>query len=87
MEGIFNPEFDEKPVEKEIARTIMYTGGVYSHRGTRLLLDAFKGLTAPNYRLWIRGDGDLKQEILDMAVKDPQHYVFRANGKKGVIGT
>ena len=85
MEGIFNPEFDEKPVEKEIARTIMYTGGVYSHRGTRLLLDAFKGLTAPNYRLWIRGDGDLKQEILDMAVKDPRITYFEPMGRKELL--
>lgn len=85
MEGIFNPEFDEKPVEKEIYKTIMYTGGVYSHRGTKLLLEAFKGLSDPNYRLWIRGDGDLKQEILDMAVKDTRITYFEPMGRKELL--
>lgn len=85
MEGIFNPEFTEKPVEKEPFKTVMYTGGVYSHRGTKLLLEAFKGLTQPDYRLWIRGDGDLKEEILDMAAKDSRIRYFEPMGREELL--
>lgn len=85
MEGIFNPEYEEKTVEKEIHRTIMYTGGVYSHRGTQLLLDAFKELTDSNYRLWIRGDGDLKSEILAMAANDTRIKYFEPMGRKELL--
>lgn len=76
MEGIFNPEANEKNVEKEVYRTIMYTGGVFSHRGTDLLLEAFSEIKNPDYRLWIRGDGELKQKILDMAAKDSRIKYF-----------
>ncbi len=85
MEGIFNPEFEYKPVEKERNKTIMYTGGVHTHRGTRLLLDAFKGITSPNYRLWIRGDGQLKQEILDMAKKDSRITYFEPMEREDLL--
>lgn len=78
MEGIYNPEFSEKHVEKEIPRTIMYTGGVYRHRGTDLLLEAFSKIDRPNYRLWIRGDGELRSKIVDMAVKDTRIIYFEA---------
>ena len=76
MEGIFNPEANEKNVEKEVYRTIMYTGGVFSHRGTDLLLEAFSEIKNPDYRLWIRGDGELRQKILDMAAKDSRIKYF-----------
>ncbi len=85
MEGIFNPEFKEKPVEKEPYKTIMYTGGVHTHRGTKLLLDAFKDIEDSNYRLWIRGDGELKQEILDMAAKDTRIKYFEPMGREELL--
>lgn len=76
MEGIFNPEFPYTNVEKEKERTIMYTGGVHRHRGTGMLLKAFEGIPNPNYRLWIRGDGELQQEIMTMAEKDSRIKYF-----------
>ena len=76
MEGIFNPEFKESAVQKEQFRTIMYTGGVYRHRGTDLLLEAFKNIDNHDYRLWIRGDGELKQEILAMSERDSRIKYF-----------
>lgn len=85
MEGIFNPEFDVKPVKKEPYKTIMYTGGIYSHRGTSLLLEAFSKITNPDYRLWIRGDGDLKQKILDMAAKDSRIKYFPQMKRKELL--
>lgn len=76
MEGIFNPEFPDTHVEKEQERTIMYTGGIHRHRGTDMLLKAFEGIPNPNYRLWIRGDGELQQEIMAMAEKDSRIKYF-----------
>lgn len=85
MEGIFNPEFEDNDVEKEKYKTIMYTGGIYSHRGTDLLLDAFSKIDAPDYRLWIRGDGDLKGKILEMSQKDSRIRYFEPMERKDLL--
>ncbi len=85
MEGIFNPEFEDNDVEKEKYKTIMYTGGIYSHRGTDLLLDAFSKNDAPDYRLWIRGDGDLKGKILEMSQKDSRIRYFEPMERKDLL--
>ncbi len=85
MEGIFNPEFEDNDVEKEKYKTIMYTGGIYSHRGTDLLLEAFSKIDDPDYRLWIRGNGDLKGEILEMAKKDSRIRYFEPMERKDLL--
>ncbi len=85
MEGIFNPEFEDNDVEKEKYKTIMYIGGIYSHRGTDLLLDAFSKIDAPDYRLWIRGDGDLKGKILEMSQKDSRIRYFEPMERKDLL--
>lgn len=85
MEGIFNPEFEDNDVEKEKYKTIMYTGGIYSHRGTDLLLDAFSKIDDPDYRLWIRGDGELKGKILEMSQKDPRIRYFEPMERKELL--
>lgn len=76
MEGIFQPLEYEEHVEKETLRTIMYTGGVYHRRGVDILLDAFERIDKPNYRLWIRGNGDMVPEIKERAKKDPRIIYF-----------
>lgn len=85
MEGIFNPEFEETPIEKEKYPTIMYTGGIYRHRGTDLLLEAFRKIDNPNYRLWIRGNGELKEDILQMAKKDPRITYFEPMSRQELL--
>lgn len=85
MEGIFNPEFDDKPVEKEAGKVIMYTGGVYRHRGTHILLEAFMGIKDPNYKLWIRGNGDMVDEIKEMAEKDHRITYFEPMKRKDLL--
>lgn len=85
MEGIFNPEFEEKPIEKEKCRTIMYTGGVFRHRGTDLLLEAFSGIKNPNYRLWIRGNGDLQHKIQEMAKQDNRITYFEPMNREDLL--
>lgn len=76
MEGIFQPLEYEEHVEKETLRTIMYTGGVYHRRGVDILLDAFERIDKPNYRLWIRGNGEMVPEIKERAKKDPRIVYF-----------
>lgn len=76
MEGIFQPIDSEEKVEKETLRTIMYTGGVFHRRGVDILLDAFERIDKPNYRLWIRGNGDMVPEIKERAKKDSRIIYF-----------
>lgn len=76
MEGIYQPT--EEPIleVKNPNKVVMYTGGIYHRRGTDLLLDAFKLIDNSDYRLWIRGNGDMKDEILEMAKKDSRIVYF-----------
>lgn len=78
MEGIFQNTFSDEKVEKEPNKTIMYTGGIHRRRGTDLLVQSFLKINNPDYRLWIRGDGDddMKREILELSKKDPRIVYF-----------
>ena len=78
MEGIFQNAFSDEKVEKEPYKTIMYTGGIHRRRGTDLLVQSFLKINNPDYRLWIRGDGDddMKREILELSKKDPRIVYF-----------
>lgn len=69
MEGIFKPTNVGKFV-KESYKTIMYTGGVQRRRGAELLINAFKMITDSDYRLWIRGNGDMEDEIRELSKID-----------------
>ena len=72
MEGIFLKEEHEEHIEKAAEKVIMYTGNIFKRRGVDLLLDAFQMIEKPEYRLWIRGNGDLKDEIIARSKKDPR---------------
>ena len=77
FEGIYQvPELQKEEIHKEKLRTIMYTGNIYRKRGVDMLLEAFCGIDKPNYRLWIRGNGELKQDIIEMSKKDPRIIYF-----------
>lgn len=78
MEGIFQNSFTDEPVEKEPFKTIMYAGGIHRRRGTDLLVNAFKLIDAPDYRLWIRGDWDdsMKAEIIELSKVDHRVKYF-----------
>lgn len=76
MEGIFQKEEDEETVEKADEKVIMYTGNIFKRRGVDLLLDAFQLIDKPEYRLWIRGNGDLKDEIIARSKQDPRIVYF-----------
>ena len=77
FEGIYKvPASQNEGTPKEENRTIMYTGNIYRKRGVDMLLDAFEQIDKPNYRLWIRGNGEMKQEIIELSKKDPRITYF-----------
>lgn len=78
MEGIFQNSFTDEHIEKEIHKTIMYAGGIHHRRGTDLLINAFELIDDPDYRLWIRGDGDdkMKEEIIELSKTDHRVKYF-----------
>ena len=77
FEGIYQiPASQNEDIPKEENRTIMYTGNIYRKRGVDMLLDAFCQIDKPNYRLWIRGNGEMKQEIIELSKKDSRITYF-----------
>lgn len=71
MEGIYNDECSMRQVgEKDAEKVIMYSGNLGTRYGIRLLLDAFSKINDKDYRLWIRGNGELENEIKELAQKD-----------------
>lgn len=58
VEGIYTNDNDNVSVTKDKNKVILYTGNIGRRYGIHLLLDAFGLIKDPNYRLWIRGNGD-----------------------------
>lgn len=85
MEGIFQPLGKEVPVKKETFKTIMYTGGVYHRRGLEILLDAFALIPDDSYRLWIRGNGSMEEEIKERAKKDSRIIYFEPMSREDLL--
>ena len=65
VEGIYNNKEIIDIQEKEVKKTILYTGNIDKRYGIITLIDAFSQIKSPNYQLWIRGDGNTKDEILE----------------------
>jgi glycosyltransferase involved in cell wall biosynthesis len=70
VEGVFNESKNNIVVEKESFKTILYTGTLAKRYGILNLLEAFSLIKNENYRLWICGDGDAKEELEAIAKKD-----------------
>jgi glycosyltransferase involved in cell wall biosynthesis len=73
VEGIFN-QLDEKKMTNEenveSDKYILYTGTLARRYGIMNLVEAFHRLTMQDVKLFICGDGDTKNEIIDFAKKD-----------------
>jgi glycosyltransferase involved in cell wall biosynthesis len=50
----------------------MYAGGLAAAYGVRTLVQAFRSIKNPNYRLWICGRGEMEAEIRQSAKEDPR---------------
>ena len=78
MEGIFNAvDMTNEHVEKEKYKTILYTGNISRRMGIPNLIEAFRLIPDPDYRLWIRGNGECKGMVLQ-AMKEDSRIVYFA---------
>ena len=76
VEGIYNYESQIINVEKEIFKTILYTGKIDERYGINTLLKAFSLIEDQNYRLWIRGDGNTKNNVIKASKVDSRIIYF-----------
>ena len=70
MEGIYD---ESKRLEKTIKsehKVVLYTGNLSKRYGILELLNAFRQIEDDNYRLWICGNGDGKEDVISMAMID-----------------
>lgn len=85
MEGIFQNCPLNEDVEKEKFKTILYTGNLGKRYGIELLLDAFSLIESPDYRLWIRGNGECLTEVKERSKKDSRIVYFDQMSKKELL--
>ena len=70
MEGIYDSSTILKEVERCRERVIFYGGNLSKRYGIIELLEAFKGIDKDNYRLWICGEGEGKEDVIKAAEDD-----------------
>jgi glycosyltransferase involved in cell wall biosynthesis len=70
MEGIIDQNDNNEIVEKEGLKIILYTGTLTRTYGIMNLLNAFSAISNSEYRLWICGEGECREEIRKMAMSD-----------------
>lgn len=78
MEGIYNEEIVNKECGSASVKEkiILYTGNLSSQTGITDLLAAFRQIESPNYRLWIRGNGVTKDDVLKAQEVDTRIKYF-----------
>lgn len=70
MEGIYDTTTKPKIIQRSKERVVLYSGSLSRRYGILELLDAFRGIDKENYRLWICGDGDGKEDVLRLTDQD-----------------
>lgn len=86
LEGTYKENSNIGEVEKEFFKTILYTGNLGERTGIRDLLDAFQMIDSPDYRLWIRGNGEeMKQEILRRQKVDNRIVYYEPMSKDDIL--
>jgi len=70
VEGVFDQASTHEFEKKEKLKTILYTGTLARAYGIMNLLDAFSAISNSDYRLWICGEGDCREEIEKKALSD-----------------
>lgn len=74
IEGIFNNELNLAKAKKE--KAIMYAGTLSFEYGVKNILDAFEQINDKNLQLWLFGNGDMKQYILELSQRDKRVKYF-----------
>lgn len=57
-------------------KIILYSGSLHRKYGILILLEAFSLIKNKNYKLWICGDGDAKEDVIKAANINPQIKFF-----------
>ena len=77
VEGLYNTQRNFNMfIDKESHKTILYSGIIAKQFGIIHLLDAFSVIKNSDYRLWICGDGDGKDEVLRRVNEDSRIKYF-----------
>jgi glycosyltransferase involved in cell wall biosynthesis len=78
IEGMYDSQSTNgtKTEKNPHEKILLYTGTLDSRYGILDLIEAFKLMTDPEYRLWICGDGNMKNHILEYATKDSRVKYF-----------
>lgn len=84
IEGIYNDTQLAENVEKQ-GKTIMYTGNLGGRYGVPMLLEAFSMIEDKDYRLWIRGGGELQEMVNEAASKDDRITYYEQLSRKDLI--
>ncbi|MCM3735373.1 glycosyltransferase [Bacillus cytotoxicus] len=74
MEGIFNNDLDLSEVPK--SKAIMYAGTLAFEYGIKNILDAFEQIEDNELELWLFGDGDMREYIENLSIKDTRVKYF-----------
>ncbi len=85
IEGIYNSEADSVEDTKVSNKAILYTGNLGERYGIKELLQAFSGIADPNYRLWIRGNGECEKDVLEASMKDTRIEYFPPMSKNDLM--
>lgn len=86
IEGVFNSEVAiDEHVEKDNHKIILYTGNISQRMGITNLIDAFRQISNPDYRLWIRGNGECKQMVLQAIKEDNRIVYFEPMSKSDLL--
>ena len=70
VEGIYGSRTETPSVQKTDKKVILYTGTLNYEFGIEDLLNAFSSIDSPDYELWVCGDGEAKETIIEMAKED-----------------
>ncbi|QEL87782.1 glycosyltransferase [Bacillus mycoides] len=81
MEGIFNNDLDLSPVTR--SKAIMYAGTLAFEYGVKNILDAFERIEDNELELWLFGDGDMREYIENLSIKDKRikYFGFRSRAE------
>lgn len=74
IEGIFNCALDLAPEKKE--RAIMHAGTLSFEYGVKMILDAFEQIEDNSLQLWLFGEGDMHDYIINLCKRDKRVKFF-----------
>ena len=89
LEGIANVSFKESPTNplerEDNKKRVVYTGTLTRVYGVMDLVNAFDYITEDNYELYICGEGETKEEIIQKCNQDHRiHYLGRVSREQSI---